>query len=144
MQRSDFDVFNLAAVQAGEKALVNPRNGAAGSLRQLDPAVTDRRPLTMYCYGAGQIAEEWDVDGQWDALHALKGWGLRTNPAIRRVTGIEAVIAYAEMLSARPTSTTTSTASSSRSMHLLIRTGWGCLPARRAGPLPSSLLRKKP
>ena len=103
MQRSDFDVFNLAAVQAGEKALVNPRNGAAGSLRQLDPAVTDRRPLTMYCYGAGQIAEEWDVDGQWDALHALKGWGLRTNPAIRRVTGIEAVIAYVEeMLSARP------------------------------------------
>lgn len=94
MQRSDFDAFNDAAREAGEKELVNPRNGAAGSLRQLDPAVTDRRPLTMYCYGIGAVAEDWPVAGQWAALEGLKQWGLRVNPAIRQVTGIEGVIAY--------------------------------------------------
>ncbi|MEE4298859.1 MAG: NAD-dependent DNA ligase LigA [Pseudomonadales bacterium] len=102
MQRSDFDAFNAAAREAGEKELVNPRNGAAGSLRQLDPAVTDRRPLTMYCYGIGTVAEDWPVTGQWAALEGLKQWGLRVNPAIRRVTGIEGVIEYvAETLAKR-------------------------------------------
>lgn len=106
MQRSDFDAFNEAARAAGEKELVNPRNGAAGSLRQLDPAVTDRRPLTMYCYGIGLAADpaarEWDPGSQWAALQQLREWGLRINPATRRVVGVEAVLGYVkETLAAR-------------------------------------------
>ncbi|HSG91341.1 MAG TPA: NAD-dependent DNA ligase LigA [Pseudomonadales bacterium] len=96
MQRSDFDAFNAAAREAGEKEMINPRNGAAGSLRQLDPAITARRPLTMYCYGIGRGDDgdgAWAPQGQWAALQGLKDWGLRVNPAIRRVEGIEAVIA---------------------------------------------------
>ncbi|MDH3641036.1 MAG: NAD-dependent DNA ligase LigA, partial [Gammaproteobacteria bacterium] len=49
----DFEAFNEQARQRGDKTLVNPRNGAAGSLRQLDPRVTAGRPLTMYCYSIG-------------------------------------------------------------------------------------------
>ena len=96
MQRSDFDAFNARARAADEKELVNPRNGAAGSLRQLDPAITDQRPLTMYCYGIGRLETDEVASGQAEALERLKAWGLRANPAIRRVTGIDAVIAYVE------------------------------------------------
>lgn len=96
MARADFERFNAAAREAGEKELINPRNGAAGSLRQLDPAITDRRPLTMFCYGIGHIESDWAVGGQWEALQGLQGWGLRVNPATRRVTGIDAVIEYVE------------------------------------------------
>jgi DNA ligase (NAD+) len=94
MRRSDFERYNARAREDDEKELVNPRNGAAGSLRQLDPAVTDARPLTMYCYGIGRIEDSWDVGSQWDSLQGLKDWGLRVNPATKRVRGIDAVIDY--------------------------------------------------
>lgn len=95
MERAAFEAFNAEARERGEKELVNPRNGAAGSLRQLDPAVTDRRPLTMYCYGVARLSDDdWPVATQWEALRALEDWGLRVNPAIERVVGIDAVIDY--------------------------------------------------
>ncbi|MDZ7826001.1 MAG: NAD-dependent DNA ligase LigA [Gammaproteobacteria bacterium] len=95
MERAAFEAFNARARERGEKELVNPRNGAAGSLRQLDPAVTDRRPLTMYCYGVGRLSDDaWPVASQWEALRALEDWGLRVNPAIERLVGIDAVIDY--------------------------------------------------
>lgn len=93
MARADFDAFNAEARESDEKELVNPRNGAAGSLRQLDPAVTDRRPLTMFCYGVVPT-EDWPVASQWDSLQALRDWGLRVNPATRRLEGMDAVIDY--------------------------------------------------
>ncbi|MEE4380736.1 MAG: NAD-dependent DNA ligase LigA [Pseudomonadales bacterium] len=94
MTRSDFEHYNVEAERAGEKPLVNPRNGAAGSLRQLDPAITAKRPLSIFCYGLGERIE--GIDGQHAGLEALQAWGLRVNPATERVRGIEAVQRYVE------------------------------------------------
>lgn len=96
MPRSAFQAFNAAARAAGERELVNPRNGAAGSLRQLDPRITARRPLTMYCYGIGRIDADWPIASHVASLEQLAAWGFRTNPLTRCVTGIDAVIDYVE------------------------------------------------
>lgn len=101
MPRADFTAFNVAARAAGERELVNPRNGAAGSLRQLDPAMTARRPLSMFCYGIGRIDEGWPLTSHVASLERLAQWGFRTNPETRRVTGIDAVIDYVETFLAR-------------------------------------------
>ncbi|MCC5886400.1 MAG: NAD-dependent DNA ligase LigA [Gammaproteobacteria bacterium] len=101
MPRADFNAFNVAARAAGERELVNPRNGAAGSLRQLDPAVTARRPLTLFCYGIGRIDEDWPLTSHVASLDRLAEWGFRINSDTRRVTGIEAVIDYVETFLAR-------------------------------------------
>ncbi len=77
----------------GEPAFANPRNAAAGSLRQLDPAVTAGRPLKMYCYGVGEIAGR-EFASHWEVLQTLKDWGLRVNPLIDRCPGIDSAIAY--------------------------------------------------
>lgn len=101
MPRAAFLDFNAAARAAGERELVNPRNGAAGSLRQLDPAITARRPLTMYCYGIGRIDDDWPLHSHVASLQRLADWGFRVNPDTRLVTGIEAVLTYIEALLAR-------------------------------------------
>ena len=94
MTRSAFERYNVEAERAGEKPLVNPRNGAAGSLRQLDPAVTAKRPLSIFCYGLGERID--GIDGQHAGLEALQAWGLRVNPATEGVRGIEDVQRYVE------------------------------------------------
>ncbi len=101
MTRADMEAFNERARAAGDKPLVNPRNGAAGSLRQLDPRVTAGRPLNMYCYSLG-----WLAGGQWpetqtEALGWLGAWGLRTNPEVVLADGMAACRAYVEKLSER-------------------------------------------
>ncbi len=101
MPRSAFAAFNTAARGAGERELVNPRNGAAGSLRQLDPGVTARRPLTMYCYGIGRIDADWPITSHVASLELLAEWGFRVNPLTRAVTGVDAVIDYVETLLAK-------------------------------------------
>lgn len=101
MPRADFVAFNMAARAAGERELVNPRNGAAGSLRQLDPAVTARRPLTMFCYGVGRIDDDWPLTSHVASLKRLADWGFRINPDTRKVVGIEAAIDYVERFLAR-------------------------------------------
>ncbi len=92
-----FAVFNEAAREKGEKTLVNPRNGAAGSLRQLDSRLTAVRPLSMFCYSAG-VTGDWQPEAHWDVLEAFKSWGLRTNPATSLVTGRAGCAAYIEAL----------------------------------------------
>ncbi len=77
----------------GEPAFANPRNAAAGSLRQLDPKITAARPLKIYCYGVGEVRGR-NFDTQWEVLQTLKDWGLRVNPLIAQGQGIEAAIAY--------------------------------------------------
>ena len=77
----------------GEPAFANPRNAAAGSLRQLDPKITAARPLKIYCYGVGEVRGR-NFDTHWEVLQTLKEWGLRVNPLIERCRGIEAAIAY--------------------------------------------------
>ena len=80
MPEADFQAFNERARQRGEKTLVNPRNGAAGSLRQLDPRLTASRPLTMYCYSIGWIEGDWQPTSHSEALAQLADWGMRVNP----------------------------------------------------------------
>jgi DNA ligase (NAD+) len=89
----DFKKFNEERLARGEPAFANPRNAAAGSLRQLDPAITAARPLKIFCYGIG-LVEGRSFSTHWEILTALKTWGLRINPRIDRRQGIEAAIAY--------------------------------------------------
>ena len=103
MPVAGFRRFNETAAQRGEKLLVNPRNAAAGSLRQLDPKMTAGRPLSMFCYGLGEHAGPWQPASQMDVINAFRGWGLRVNPRVVAVTGVEACIHYVEtLLEARP------------------------------------------
>lgn len=97
MPADDFARFNEAAREKGEKTLVNPRNGAAGSLRQLDSRLTAARPLSMFCYSAG-ITGDWQPEAHWDVLTAFKAWGLRTNPATELVTGRRGCADYIDAL----------------------------------------------
>ena len=101
MTRADMEAFNERARAAGEKPLVNPRNGAAGSLRQLDPRVTAGRPLNMYCYSLGWIDGDRRPDTHMEALERLAAWGLRTNPAVELADGVDACRRYIDDLAQR-------------------------------------------
>jgi len=102
MPRSGFDTFNRKALESGEKPLVNPRNGAAGSLRQLDPQLTAKRPLAFYAYSTA--TRDHLPDTQFDTLARLMDWGFPVNPEIRRVQGLAGCLEYhARMGSLRPT-----------------------------------------
>jgi DNA ligase (NAD+) len=93
MDLEEFKKLNEERLEKGEPAFANPRNAAAGSLRQLDPKITAARPLKIYCYGVGEVRGR-NFDTQWEVLETLKKWGLRVNPMIERGRGIEAAIAY--------------------------------------------------
>jgi len=93
MELQDFRRLNEERLAKGEPAFANPRNAAAGSLRQLDPNITAGRPLKIYCYGIGEISGR-EFQYHWDVLQALKAWGFRVNPLIERCRGIEAAIRY--------------------------------------------------
>ena len=71
--------FNERARETDERPIVNPRNGAAGSLRQLDPKVTAKRPLSMFCYSSGDTPS-WQPRRHSEVLDAFRSWGLRVNP----------------------------------------------------------------
>lgn len=79
MPRAGFEEMNRRAAENGEKVFVNPRNAAAGSLRQLDARITAQRPLDMYCYGVGFTAGGELAQTHYDNLQLLKSWGLRIN-----------------------------------------------------------------
>jgi DNA ligase (NAD+) len=87
---SGFARFNEAQVAAGKKPAPNPRNAAAGSLRQLDPRVTAERPLSLWVYGAGMREGELPST-QWELLGWLREHGFRTNPHTERLESIEEV-----------------------------------------------------
>ena len=94
MPRAGFEAFNRKAAAAGEKTFVNPRNAAAGSLRQLDPKLAAQRPLDMYAYSVG-LVEGGSLPGyQSEILDQLQTWGLKVCPERRVVTGIAGCIAF--------------------------------------------------
>ena len=94
LPRKAFEDFNQAALAKGEKVFVNPRNAAAGSLRQLDPRVTATRALEMCCYSVGYV-EGGELPGSHhDILNALKIWGLKINPLTEVVEGAQACLDY--------------------------------------------------
>ncbi|MGV9823784.1 NAD-dependent DNA ligase LigA [Nocardia xishanensis] len=91
MRLEDFEALNASIVAEGKPPYANPRNTAAGSLRQKDPSVTARRRLRMICHGFGRI-EGYTPASQHDAYLALAAWGLPVSEHTRRVHGVEAVI----------------------------------------------------
>jgi DNA ligase (NAD+) len=93
MDLKEFAELNREREARGEAAFANPRNAAAGSLRQLDPGITKGRPLKIFCYGVGEIRGR-SFASHWEALETLKKWGFRVNPRIERGVGIEAAIDY--------------------------------------------------
>jgi DNA ligase (NAD+) len=97
MPLAGFERFNAQLEQTGGKLLVNPRNAAAGSLRQLDPSMTAARPLAFFAYSVATDARL--QDSQWETLARLRQWGLPVNPEIRRVEGVEGCLAYYRAMS---------------------------------------------
>ena len=101
LPKAGFDRLNEKARERGEKTFVNPRNAAAGSLRQLDAQITASRPLEMCCYNVG-LVQGGDLPGNHSqVLQLLQRWGLRINAQSKVVTGIEACDAYYQSLAQR-------------------------------------------
>ncbi len=94
MRKDEFEQLNRRRTEAGQDPFANPRNAAAGSLRQLDPQVTADRPLHLFLYQAVQV-EGWQPDTHWQVLETLPQWGLRVNAEqVRLCSGVEAALAY--------------------------------------------------
>ena len=93
MLRAGFDKLNQKLTDAGEKPFVNPRNAAAGSLRQLDSKVAASRPLGFYCYAVG-IFEGELANSQFQRIAQLKNWGLPVSEEVKQVTGEQACLDY--------------------------------------------------
>ena len=88
-----FEKINKEREKNGEPLFANPRNAAAGSLRQLDPKITASRPLDIFCYGAG-VVEGIKFKTHWEMLQALKSFGLKVNPLIKICNGIGEAMDY--------------------------------------------------
>ena len=93
MHAKDFDKLNERLMAEGKEPFANPRNAAAGALRQLDPQLTASRPLMLYAYDI-LASEGLEIASQWDVLHALRDWGLRVNNLIQRAKTVDDVLAY--------------------------------------------------
>jgi DNA ligase (NAD+) len=94
MPHEGFEALNKRAREKGEKGFVNPRNAAAGSLRQLDPRLTAQRPLSFYTYGLGEVVPASIADEQSTSIRRLRQWGLPISPLHEVVTGMEGCIDY--------------------------------------------------
>ncbi|MEX6723868.1 NAD-dependent DNA ligase LigA [Parapedomonas caeni] len=93
MAKADFAALNEAQAAAGDKTFANPRNAAAGSLRQLDPAITAKRPLSFFAYAWGEVSA-LPADSQWEMLAALKSYGFPVNARVRRCASLDDILAY--------------------------------------------------
>ena len=100
MPRAGFEALNQQARETNQKTFVNPRNAAAGSLRQLDPSITASRPLTFCCYGTGVGSDELP-DSYYETLQLINSWGLKISDQIALVEGADACFEYIEALGAK-------------------------------------------
>jgi DNA ligase (NAD+) len=100
MTMSDFEAFQAAEEEAGRKRPANPRNAAAGSLRQKDPSVTASRPLRFFAYTWGDVSEPF-AETQWDAVKAFKAWGLPVNADMKRAESVEELLEVYHAIEAR-------------------------------------------
>lgn len=98
MPKAGFEKLNQCALAKQEKLFVNPRNAAAGSLRQLDSSITAQRPLDFFIYGVGWVEGEFLPTTQVGILNQLGEWGLPVNPEIAVVQGVEACLNYYDQL----------------------------------------------
>jgi len=101
MTKAGFERLNNRARERGEKTFVNPRNAAAGSLRQLDARITAQRPLEMCCYSVGQAEGGGLPDCHAQVLECLRGWGFKVNAESAVVRGVAACDAYYLSLATR-------------------------------------------
>jgi DNA ligase (NAD+) len=100
MSNNDFAALNEKQIQAGEKPFANPRNAAAGSLRQLDPTITSARPLRFFAYAWGE-APELPARSQWGVVQAFKTWGLPVNPLMVLCNSTEELLSHYRKIETR-------------------------------------------
>ena len=93
MPLAGFNALNKKALARGEKPFANPRNAAAGSLRQLDSRITAKRPLAFYAYGVGEVDADPDIT-QSGVMMRLRGWGIPVSPELQVVSGAEGCLEY--------------------------------------------------
>lgn len=98
ISRKGFQRMNEYAREHNQKEFVNPRNAAAGSLRQLDAKLTAQRPLEIFCYGVGEVEQGSLPNDHYSLLQQLKQWGLRVCPLIELVKGVEECWRYYEKI----------------------------------------------
>ncbi len=98
MPKMGFAQLNQRQAEQGEKIFANPRNAAAGSLRQLDPRITASRPLEMMCYGVGKFEDAGLAARHSEILERLQEWGLRISPERAVLEGVEALLKYYQRL----------------------------------------------
>ena len=95
MLRSDFERINAHQAERGERLFVNPRNAAAGSVRQLDSRITASRPLMFFAYGIGDVSDDRAVPATMTGLiEWLEAFGLPVAPLVRRCAGVDALLGY--------------------------------------------------
>lgn len=100
MSKRTFNKLNELQQEKGEKAFANPRNAAAGTLRQLNPKIAAQRNLSLYLYGWGEISDDWIKPNRYnDTIKQFSEWGLPTNPESDVVEGVEGMQAYYASLS---------------------------------------------
>ena len=100
IDKEGFDSLNQTQAEQGEKIFVNPRNAAAGSLRQLDSKITAKRPLEIYCYALGEVIG-WEPTSHSNMLAGLAAFGFRVCPIVERVQGVQGCLDYFSKLSAQ-------------------------------------------
>ena len=93
MNKEDFNKLNKEREKKGEPLFANPRNAAAGSVRQLDPSITASRPLNIFCYGFG-TCEGFAFDTHYEFMMTLPKWGLRVNPHIKLCKNLDEILEY--------------------------------------------------
>ena len=100
MSGADFLALNAAQHEAGQKPFANPRNAAAGSLRQLDSTITAKRPLSFFAYALGEVSAPI-ADSHWGILEKLKSWGFPVNSETRLCPDSDSVLAFYDRLNAQ-------------------------------------------
>ena len=101
MTKSGFEELNIRQEEKGEKLFANPRNAAAGSLRQLDPMITAERPLQFLAHGIGIVEGATLPASHFEVLQTLKTWGLRVSDDTERVAGVEECIGFYRRIASR-------------------------------------------
>ncbi len=100
MSHKDFSDLNEKALAAGDKTFANPRNAAAGSLRQLDSSVTAARPLRFFAYSWGDMSQ-LPAATQYDVVQAFKSWGLPINPLMKQCQSVDGLLAHYQAIEAQ-------------------------------------------
>jgi len=101
MPKAGFEALNIKQLEEGKKPFVNPRNAAAGSLRQLDSKITATRPLAIYCYGLGELIGIDKPATHSQSMAMIEKWGCQISPELKLLEGVNGCLDYIEQLGER-------------------------------------------